>query len=128
MELKDFFDRVGGNYDEVLSRLMTDKRIYKYLGMFESSDNYPILKSALSDMDCRQIFNESHTMKGMCANLGLKSLENASSDICELFRPCRNSDCDISLFKEGIGDITPLVNALDCAHEITVSSIKELLT
>lgn len=86
MTLKEFYDEIRGNYNEVSSRLMNDKRIYKYLYKFKDCTDYSDLMHALAGENWEDAFRFSHNLKGMCLNLSLSALASVSSDLCEEFR------------------------------------------
>lgn len=114
MELSEFYTRVGGDYAEVKSRLMTDDRIRKYLKKFPNTGDYENLQKALSDEAWTDAFRFSHNLKGMCLNLGLMNLFTPSSELCENLRPgYPEKDC------------TPMMADVTKAFEDTVAVIIE---
>lgn len=86
MDFNDFYAEVGGDYNEVISRLGKDDRIIKYLMRFSESDSLSEFDSAFTDRNCEECFRALHSIKGMCLNLGLGNLGNSSSELCEKFR------------------------------------------
>lgn len=86
MNLSEFYGKVGGEYEEVKSRLLKDERIVKYLLKFPSSGDYENLQAALVEEKWEDAFRYSHNLKGICMNLGLKFLFEPSSALCENLR------------------------------------------
>lgn len=86
MTVKEFYDEVGGDYNEVMERLRKEDRIGKYLKFFIADASYANMCKAIDDGDSKGAFEHSHNLKGVSANLGLTSLSNAASDICEQYR------------------------------------------
>lgn len=86
MTIQEFYTAVSGNYAEVYGRLMTDKRICKYLLKFKDCDDYQNLEDAIDAGNWPDAFRFSHNLKGMCLNLSLTALATVSSDLCEEFR------------------------------------------
>lgn len=86
MTLAKFFEAVGGSYEETAERLMTPERIKKFLLMFLQDTSYDELCAAMQSGDYDAAFRAAHTLKGVCANLGLEDLRKSSSDITELLR------------------------------------------
>lgn len=117
MNLQSFFAVTGGSYDEVLSRLLKEDRVLKYLGKFAESDEYSQLLQALKNEDWELAFRMAHSMKGMCANLGLENLRLSSSDLCEMLRPGKKPEEDYS---RQLAQVTK-------DYEATIFAIKELL-
>ena len=86
MTVKEFYEKSQGDYQGVISRLMTEERILKYLRKFPASGDYENLQKALEESDWELAFRSSHNLKGMCLNLGLSGLFEPSSIICENLR------------------------------------------
>ena len=47
MTVKECYDRIGGSYDEAKQRLMDDKRMVKFLGMFLRDTSFQEITAAL---------------------------------------------------------------------------------
>lgn len=94
MTLDEFYKSVGGSLEETLRRLPSERLIVKYLGLFESDDSYSRLCDEVAAHSAKGIFEASHSLKGVAANLGLENLRAAASDICE---NCRDKEPDDSL-------------------------------
>lgn len=94
MTLKECFDTFGGNYDEVIGRLITEERVKKFLKMFTADKSFEMLCSAMENGDYKEAFRAAHTLKGVCANLGLDRLGNSSSEITESLRGNVNNGAD----------------------------------
>lgn len=115
MDIRNFLDQVGGDYDEVMSRLMKEDRILKYVSRFPDSEDYPLLLESLEKCDWESAFRASHTIKGVCLNLGLGKLGKSSSELCETMRNGAPTT-----------DITPLIEKVKEDYAFTVEKIKEL--
>lgn len=97
MDLKEFYTAVGGDYDEVMSRLRKEERIVKYVGKFTKNEGFQKLTDAIAANDVKAIFETSHDVKGLCANLGFGTLQQLASDICE---QCRNGAPDMNILPD----------------------------
>lgn len=86
MTVQQYYESVGGNYDDVLGRLMNEKRILKYLGKFRSTEEFEDMKAAVAAKDWENAFRHIHSLKGMALNLGLSKLAACSSELCETMR------------------------------------------
>lgn len=115
MELKEVYERVQGNYDGVMGRLLTEDRVKKFLIKFLDNDMSLNITNALDANDYETAFREAHTLKGVCANLGLDKLQNSSSDLTESLR---NGKPDT--------DITSLVEAMKADYKLTVEVLNTL--
>ena len=115
MTLQEFYDKTGGDYEEVLDRLRKPERIQKYLKLFEEDDNYDKLRSAVRAKDNKAAFEASHNLKGACLNLGLEDLRQAASTICEEYRN-GNPGPDV---EKQLADVTDAyMQAMVCIKEL----------
>lgn len=92
MTLQEFYGVVGGNADEVLSRLMNEKLVKKFLFKFSDDPSYELLVTSVEGGDWETAFRAAHTIKGLCMTLGLGNLAKSSSELTELFRGGFNGD------------------------------------
>ena len=115
MTLTEFMDRVNGDYDGLLERVMDDTDLaVMILKKFEKDSNYVRLSDTLDAGDVEGAFKAAHTLKGTAANLGLKDLYEASSACCEALRS---------------GDLEggrKLFSAVGPAYEEVISGLSEL--
>lgn len=86
MNIKEFYDFIGENYNEVLGRLRVESRIIKYVTKFPADESFKLLRRAMIDKNYQEAFRAAHTLKGICLNLGFMKLYNISSDITEKLR------------------------------------------
>ena len=101
MELKEFYEKVGGDFDGVFSRLAKEERIVKYLKMFYSGDDFSPVYKAYEEKDYPELFRSTHNLKGLALNLGLSKLADSSSELCELVRN-KEPECDLKPFVETV--------------------------
>lgn len=86
MTLIEFYDAVGGSYDETMARLLTETRILKYLNKFCETDYSPEMVAAFREERYEDAFASAHTIKGVCLNLGLDSLGHEAGVLCDMVR------------------------------------------
>lgn len=86
MTLTECYAAFGGDYDEVLQRMMSESFVRKFLYKFLEDGTYAELRSALEQEDCETAFRAAHTMKGICQNLGFEKLYASSSMLTDLLR------------------------------------------
>lgn len=86
MTVKECYEAMGGDYEDVLKRLMNEARIQKFALMFNKDPSMGQLQEAMEAGDCETAFRAAHTLKGICANLGFSSLFKESHDITEALR------------------------------------------
>ena len=87
MTLSELYGLIGGDYEKATSVLRMEKLIDKHIRKFTSSGVVEAVIAAGESMDGEKIFEAAHAMKGVTANLGLTSLCEKASALCEEFRP-----------------------------------------
>lgn len=111
MELKECFDAFGGNYNDVMGRLLTEARVKKFLLMFLNDTSFSELETAMKKEDYDTAFRAAHTLKGVCANLGIEKLRESASEITEALRE-KDADTAIRLFSQVAENYGITVDAL----------------
>ncbi len=96
MTIQEFYSAVGGDYNEVLSRLMNETIIRKFILKYENDDSFTMLKTALEQNDLPTAFRAAHTLKGVTASLGLGELNSVSSELTEVLRDSSNVDLPLA--------------------------------
>ena len=87
MELREMYESLGSDYDEVLGRLMNkEDLIRRLLKKYAEDQNFDRLKTAMAEKDYAQAFTAAHTLKGLAANLGFTELFNSVSVLTEKLR------------------------------------------
>lgn len=114
MNLKECFDAFGGSYDEVMGRLITEERVKKFLLMFLKDTSFSDLETAMGNEDYDSAFRAAHTLKGVCANLGIAKLGSISSELTEALRAKDNATA-CALFPQ----------VKDC-YQITIDALQKL--
>ncbi len=92
MTLKEFYEKVGGDYSEVMDRLVTEERIEKYMFRFLEIKDFENLKTAMKEKNWPNAFLAAHTLKGNSLNLGFGNFTKADSALTEYLRPLTIED------------------------------------
>ncbi len=87
MTVKELYDSIGGSYESAQRILPTEQLIGKFIVRFLDDTSCQRLLDASAGGDSKAIFEAAHSMKGVCANLGLNNLSEAAGVITEEFRP-----------------------------------------
>ena len=87
MTLQELYQSIGGDYEQALRVLRMDKLIDKHIRKLTQNGVVDQLLSAGETMDPTQLFETAHAAKGVCANLGLRTLSDMASEIAEEYRP-----------------------------------------
>ena len=115
MTVAECYEAFGGDYEGVLSRLLKDERIAKYLKMFAGGNDLELLETALGEEKYEDAFRNVHNIKGVSANLGLTPLHAASDVLCEALRHGK-PDFDVTPMLEDVKDaydrILPMIALL----------------
>lgn len=115
MTIPEFYDSVGGSYQDIISRLHTDERIIKFLKLFLKDDSYQILKKYMQEENWEKAFLAAHNLKGVTRNLSMDDIGNAASNVTEALRKK-----DTALAKKLLPDV-------DRAYNNTRSLLYKLL-
>jgi HPt (histidine-containing phosphotransfer) domain-containing protein len=117
MTVKEFYDSLGGGYEEIIGRMGNEERVKKFLGKFLKDTSYQLLCEALGKKDMPEAFRGAHTLKGVCKNLSLQQLGNSAEELTESLRD-----------RESYGeDIEPLFEKVTKDYRQTVEGIQNLL-
>jgi len=119
MELKEVYEKIGGDYDDVVRRLMGEKLVRKFLLKFLDDKSYADLERTLSEGDYKEAFRAAHTLKGVCQNLSLTSLYQVSSQLTE---ELRNEDTAVP----GNPNISDYMSKVTAEYHKIIEAIQEL--
>ena len=86
MNVKECYDLVRGDYEDVRRRFISDNRITRFALLFLKDDSMDGLRKAMEEENCELAFQAAHTLKGVCLNLGLTGLSEPVSSVTELLR------------------------------------------
>lgn len=113
MTLTECYRALGGNYDDVIGRLKSERLVQKFVLKFTADGSYELLLRSIAEGNAEEAFRAAHTIKGMCQNLGFTALGESASALTEALR----GGC-----LEGTGALLPAVTA---DYERTVAAIGE---
>ena len=114
MTLQECYAAMGGNYEEVLGRLRSDRLIQKFVLKFVDDGSYQLLLDSMASQNYEDAFRAAHTIKGVCQNLGFTALMSSSSRLTEALRSGVTPEAP-ALAKEVAAD-----------YERTAAALKEL--
>ena len=86
MTMQECYKAIGADYDDVLGRLRSERLIQKFVLKFLDDGSYELLCTSMDAGDLDTAFRASHTIKGVCANLGFTQLGKSSHDLTEALR------------------------------------------
>lgn len=86
MTVKELYENLDEDYNEVYSRLENDEWIAKYLKKFKDGDYKMIMNRAINEGDWVEGFKMAHSIKGLALNLGLGRLAECSVALSDALR------------------------------------------
>lgn len=113
MTVREFYEAIESDYEEVLGRLCKEERIEKYLRKFITECSMEDFDNAFNSNDFKEAFRVVHSIKGMCLSLGFTKLGEVSSVVCEELR-----------YGPPQGDISSEVENLRKVYTFTTDNIK----
>ncbi len=92
MNIRECYETLGSNYDEVLRRFCgSEDTVKRFALKFLDDGTYDELCSAMEESDGERAFRAAHTLKGIAINLGFDLLFAAASELTEALRAERNT-------------------------------------
>ncbi|MCF0222259.1 MAG: Hpt domain-containing protein [Fibrobacter sp.] len=113
MNIKELYEKIGGNYDDVLTRLMSESFVERFALMYTKDSSYETLMAAVGSADICEQFRAAHSLKGVAANLGFTELSKAAAELTEQLRP-QNKQAN-----------PELVNTVKAAQQKTIAGLAE---
>ena len=114
MTIQEFYIAIGGDFEDVKHRLMTEKLITRFVMKFPGDPSMHQLRDALAQDDKEVAFRAVHTLKGVAANLSFTQLQKAASDLTEQLRPKTEAADPI------------LYNKVEETYRQTIDAIKQI--
>ncbi|MBQ9493476.1 MAG: Hpt domain-containing protein [Oscillibacter sp.] len=118
MTIQELYENIGGSYESAKKILPSDKMIAKFVQRFLTDKSCERLFAARESGDETGMFEGSHAMKGVCANLGLNELSRIASEISEEYRPGNAKTLSEDEISQRFADLKAL-------YERTVAGIQE---
>ena len=73
--LEQFYTEVGSSAATIISRLGgSEALVLRFLAKLPSDPSFELLRDTLEKGDTDTAFRAAHTLKGVCANLGVETL------------------------------------------------------
>ena len=86
MTLQECYTALGGDYDEVLGHMRSERLVQKFVLKFLTDTSYELLQNSMEAQDYTEAFRAAHTIKGICQNLAFTRLYESSSQLSEALR------------------------------------------
>ena len=86
MNLETCYQMLGGDYRDVMSRLIREQTVQRFLFKFLEDKSCQELLFAMEAGDFETAFRAAHTVKGICQNLSFTQLYHSSYRLTEALR------------------------------------------
>ncbi len=112
MTLEAFYNEIGSDYKTVLARMgNSEKMLEKFVRKFSNDKTFGELLTSFESGDYTVAFRMAHTLKGLCANLGLDKLHDSAAELTESLRNGVSPN-SAELLERVKADYDMIVNAL----------------
>ena len=86
MTLQECYAALGGDYNDALGRLRSEKLVNKFVLRFLDDKSCELLCASMEAKEYEEAFRAAHTIKGICSNLAFTALGKSSSELSEALR------------------------------------------
>lgn len=86
MTLEECYARMGGNYEDVIGRLRSERLVQRFALKFLDDHSYELLCKSMAEKNYEEAFRAAHTIKGVCQNLSFTRLLDTSSRMSDALR------------------------------------------
>lgn len=86
MTLQECYTALGGDYEEAIGRLRSERLVQKFVLKFLADPSYDNLIKSMDAQQYDEAFRAAHTIKGVCQNLSFTKLYQSSSALSEALR------------------------------------------
>lgn len=100
MTIIEFYEKIGGDYNNIKSRLMDDNIIKKFVLKFMNENTYNELMSAVEENNIEETILASHKLKGVTANLSFDRLCGALTELLIQLRDEKRQEIDKTLVEQ----------------------------
>lgn len=86
MNIKEFYKKIGSDYDGVIGRLNSESLVERLVKKFPADLTFGDLTDGFENKDAEKAFRAAHTLKGLCSNLGFDRLFKPAYELTEKLR------------------------------------------
>lgn len=97
MQLRECYEALGGDFDSVKERIISEDRIMRFVIKFLADSSFECLKKCIEQEDYTEAFRAAHSLKGVCYNLGFQRLGDSASNLTECLRDKDRNQIDEAL-------------------------------
>ncbi|MCI9139297.1 Hpt domain-containing protein [bacterium 1XD42-8] len=115
MTLKECYEEMEGDFEDVTSRLRTNERIQKFLLKVLDDKSFDLLLKSIEAEDWEEAFRAAHTLKGVCQNLAITRLYKSVSPLSDSLREGKRDS-----------ELLPMLKQVEKDYEHITKCIKRL--
>lgn len=86
MTLQECYAALGGDYEDVVARLRSERLVRKFVLRFLEDQSYGLFCASMEEKNYEEAFRATHTIKGICQNLSFIRLLKSSSEMADALR------------------------------------------
>ncbi len=116
MTVRECYEAMGADYEDVLGRLRKDERIQKFVLKLLNDKSYELLMNSMEAGDMTEAFRAAHTLKGVCQNLSITALYHSSAELADRLRDGQEYGEDVAPLLEQVKKDYTL--AMDCIRQL----------
>lgn len=99
MTVQACYEVLGANYRDVMSRLIKEERVEKFLKKFLEDKSFGMLEVSMEEGNVEVAFRAAHTLKGVSQNLSLDNLYGPAQRLSDYLKENRELGGEVqSLF------------------------------
>lgn len=102
MTVKECYEVLGANYEDVMSRLRKEERAVKFLKMFLADESFASLAAAMEAGNMEDAFRAAHSLKGVSLNLSLANLYTPASRLSDRLKVQREDGAEVQAMFEDV--------------------------
>lgn len=111
MTLKQLYNSIVGDYDDVVKRLISEELVSRFVVKFVADDSFSVLNEGMRERDAEKAFRGAHTLKGVAQNLGFTALGKSAAELTEVLRGRTFVGAD-ELFEKVKADYENVISAI----------------
>lgn len=92
MTLRECYEALGGDYEEVLGRMHSERIVQKFVLKFLNDGSYSLLLESLETENYEEACRAAHSIKGVCQNMGFTRLFESAKKLNDVLRDGYNPE------------------------------------
>lgn len=111
MTLQECYAAMGGDYNDAIGRLRSERLVQKFVLKFLADPSYDNLIKSMDAQQYDEAFRAAHTIKGVCQNLSFTRLLASGEKLTEALRDGPTPEAP-ALFAQVQADYRQTVDAI----------------